>query len=188
MKSTRIVKNKLRQAKYRHFAKILAANFKQEPFKCLHNMELPLEDLDTTLYFCGVQPATICDPNIRGCNAVAKECTLFEPQYTKEELKEKWEDFFENSSIEVINKDFPDIAILMWVLEEDTSVERGLTDVADYFNPPPDPISISENKITIVSSEIEMPAEVALVPIQEPFFKLYSFIDSIKDILRRFWF
>lgn len=127
MKTERNIKNKLRQVKFRHIKRILKSNFKQTPFNCSHNMELDLEDKEVVLHVCGVQPAVVCDPEVRGCMEMARNCEFFEPLYDKDELKEKFYRFLEEADYSQISAEFPDIAMLLWVLDLEEDRDNNLT-------------------------------------------------------------
>lgn len=111
--------------------RILRANFSQKPSNCKHNMVLSIEDKGIRLQMCGVQNVVVCDPNIDGCRSMAKECALFEPHSTKEEIREEFNQALEEASFEEIMTEFPDVGTLMWVLDDPTLNQLGQEDPSE---------------------------------------------------------
>jgi hypothetical protein len=125
MRSEGQIRHQLKQVAYRHLQKRLRENFRQRPANCAHNVELVL---DTTtgafVGLCGVlnpdgtRRDVPCDARIPGCSEMASKCGLFHPLQTKAEVKADFNAILRSGDRGVIASQFPDIAALLWVLDE----------------------------------------------------------------------
>lgn len=124
MRTQRKVKYQLKQVIYRHLQKRLRVNFKKTAVGCSHNRETPLGDGFVRL--CGVMSAEGCPRNLP-CderldqNQTARDCPLWEPLQTRGEVKAGFQEIL-GSDRGVIASHFPDVAALMWVLDDDDDV------------------------------------------------------------------
>lgn len=118
------IRHQLRQVVFRHLQKRLKANFKQKPSTCSHNITMPLER-GVAVGLCGVMSAegvmrgSPCDLRIPGCHKMAKGCPLWEPLQTKDEVKADFNAIIQSGDRGVIASNFPDVAALLWVLDDD---------------------------------------------------------------------
>lgn len=125
MRTRAEVKQQLKQVTFRHLKKLLVENFKQRPDTCCHNREAVLdEDSDTVVYLCGhvnaegVPRNVVCDARVAGCLAMARECPLWAPLKTKQQVKDEFNEIVQSSNRGLIAKRYPDIAALMWVMDD----------------------------------------------------------------------
>lgn len=128
MKSEGSVRHQLSQVLFRYRKKMTMDGLAPLPHNCKHNLRLPL--LGKTLGACGYKEGTpeanrtVCDTNL--CPEQARTCPFFSPKYTPEELKEIFQHQFEDLLAKArlgdsgyLARNYPDIAALLWVLEED---------------------------------------------------------------------
>lgn len=119
MKSEGAIRQKLKQARFRHLKKILQADLSTLPINCEHNRILDLPDIEVSI--CSLY-ATVCDEQYGG-REIARECPKYQGRYEKEKLKEDFLLLMTESSIGTIAVEYPDIAALMWVLEDDDEID-----------------------------------------------------------------
>jgi hypothetical protein len=120
------IQQKLKQVIYRHRQKLLQENFKKAPQTCIHNGV----DLDVRLHLCRHPSQTMrvyCDPMALSCVELAKECQLWQPKSTKEEIKAKFGELM-GQKTSTIAAEYPDIAALKWTLQETGGEEIRLDD------------------------------------------------------------
>jgi hypothetical protein len=128
MRTQAQIRHQLKQVTFRHLQKRLRKLFKQRPTTCQHNREVPLDEDGSYVRLCGVLSPDgvprdlLCDPRIAGCNDVARECPLWEPLQTKDQVKAEFHAVVQSGDRGIIAADFPDIAALMWVLDDPNDV------------------------------------------------------------------
>ena len=125
MRSEGQIRYQLKQVTYRHLQRRLRDNFRQRPDTCAHNKALVLdESTGTSLGMCGLLsedgcPRDIpCDARLPGGSERARECPLWEPLQTKEQIKADFKELLQNPDRGVIAAQYPDIAALLWVLDD----------------------------------------------------------------------
>ena len=125
MRTRSQIKQKLKQATYRHLQKQLRANFKKKPSTCGHNRGVVLdEESGEEVRLCGytnergIPRNVVCDSRVPGCNAMARDCPLWTPCQTKEEIKDEFQAVVRSNDRGVIASEYPDLAALIWVLDE----------------------------------------------------------------------
>lgn len=127
MRTESKIRHQLRQVTFRHLQKRLKANFKKLPSTCASNREVELDE-GTSVFLCGVvngdgtMRGVPCDARIPGCKTMARECSLWTPLFGKDEVKAEFADIMESGDRGVIAAEFPDIAALLWVLDDDTAL------------------------------------------------------------------
>jgi|APSaa5957512622_1039677.scaffolds.fasta_scaffold00991_12 hypothetical protein len=139
MRSQSQIRHQLKQVAFRHLQKRLRALFKQRPDSCLHNYEAVLDlDNGNNVRLCGylngegIPRAVPCDDRIPGCTEMARECPLWAPIRTKDEVKAAFREILESDDRGVVAEHFPDIAALMWVLDDPKSIGSDLVlDLSD---------------------------------------------------------
>lgn len=120
MKTEGQVRQKLKQVTYRHLKKRLVANFKKSSCTCVHNalVDLDGEEVGVCIYnISNIPRGVLCDARFDN-DQMASECPIWEPMQTKEQVKEDFNKFLEESSLGEIASMFPDVAALMWVLDD----------------------------------------------------------------------
>jgi len=128
MRSQTQIRHQLKQVTFRHLQKRLRKLFQQRPETCLHNREVLLDECGSYVRLCGVLSPhgvsrdLLCDDRIARCNDVARECPLWEPLQTKDEAKIEFHEIVQSGDRGVIASEFPDIAALMWVMDDPTDV------------------------------------------------------------------
>jgi len=153
MKSEGKVRHQLAQVIFRYRKKMVAAELSPVAHNCVHNRRSAL--LGKTLGVCGYkegQPEAlrvVCDVNL--CPDVARACSFFQPRSTPEALKELFHLQLESLLAQAqhgqpgyLAHHYPDVAALLWVLEEDpqqTTALRLLEEEHDPNAAPSDPPS-----------------------------------------------
>jgi len=121
------IKHQLKQVIYRHLQRKLRALFKQKPCTCGFNQEILLGG-ESYVRLCGVTnsmgvPRNVpCDDRIPGCADMARECPLWEPKRSKEDVKAEYHDLIQSKDRGRIAAEYPDIAALLWVLDDSDDV------------------------------------------------------------------
>ncbi len=119
------IRQQLKQVTFRHLKKQLRELFKQRPTTCRHNRVVTLDEGEGTyVRLCGVLssdgiPRNIpCDDRLPGCSDMARECPLWGPLRTKAEVKAEFQEVMQSQDRGVIATAYPDVAALMWVLDD----------------------------------------------------------------------
>jgi len=117
MRSEGQVKHQLQQVLYRHLQKRLRANFKLRPGTCLYNQPV-LGSSGFSVDVCHYQETagTVCDVRIDPMRA--KACPHWEPHQGKEAIRAEFRDLIESGERGRIAVEYPDVAALLWVLNE----------------------------------------------------------------------
>lgn len=138
------IKKQLRQVTYRHLQKLLRDNFKKKPQTCAHNTRCVVEGNDTAVYVCGyIKPGghprnVLCDRRVPGCLDMARQCDLWSPAMSKDDIKDRFHGMVQSGDRGLIASKYPDIAALMWVLDGDSdlpSEEEVNAEVAEPSGP-----------------------------------------------------
>ena len=126
MRTETEIRQKLKQVQYRHLKKLLEANFKQRPCNCAYNeVHRPRNaqsgDPIGLCMYSAEHPddwqGVVCDEDFGGIRQ-ARECGLFKPHKTKLEIKSEFHDLMTNADIGEVAALYPDVAALMWMLDE----------------------------------------------------------------------
>ena len=132
------IKQQLKQVTYRHLQKRLRENFRQRPDTCGHNVEVMLDgSTGASVGLCGVMSVegvrrnVPCDARIAGCSEMARECPLFIPLQTRDEVKSEFYAIIQSGDRGVIASHFPDVAAMLWVLDVDPPTEAEIESHAD---------------------------------------------------------
>jgi len=117
------IRQQLKQVTYRHLQRQLRELFKRRPDTCLHNRGVKL-NADSSVHLCGVLDSdgtprcAPCDDRIPGCNEYVHECPLWEPLKSKQQAKAEFYEVLRSDERGVVASKYPDIAALMWVLDD----------------------------------------------------------------------
>jgi len=116
------VKQQLKQVAFRHLQRRLRENFRRRPESCCHNCPMLL-DGETSVRVCGLltsegKPRNIpCDSRLPGGPELARDCSLWEPLQSKDDIKRAFADLLRSEDRGFIAAQYPDIAALLWVLD-----------------------------------------------------------------------
>lgn len=162
MKPEGTVRHKLRQAQYRHLKRELRNGLSTKPENCGHNSVLELPG--ATLRICSLgspqEGYAPCDETYGGLEQ-ASRCPHFSCLHTPESIRREVKEFFTSSTPAQVALRYPDVAALMWVLEEgpgepEESLEEdaGPAPTEPSGPPPPTPLRIlQEASEEAISSE-----------------------------------
>jgi hypothetical protein len=118
MKTESEVAHKLKQVQFRHAKKEIIQLVSVNPDNCKHNRKLDLTGIGEVGFCfasgCPNQGKT-CD--FRFGNPAAK-CSSYEAMLTAEEARNTAKEFFKNSSPGEIAAKYPDVAALIWALDD----------------------------------------------------------------------
>ncbi len=105
------IKAKLRQAIYRRYKRVAGVLLRRQAESCAHRAIV--EGPDGYVSLCSRQCATVCAP---GAFDRSGECgDLFEYRWTKESLQEEFRREMAKPPADLMSE-YPDIAVLRWVL------------------------------------------------------------------------
>ncbi len=115
---------KIKQVKFRHLKRFLEDHLGRKSQNCLYNRS-------SLLSFQGQEAVCICGHafetndwvagacDVRVNPDLARTCDKYEAQHQKAELKKAFNNFLETSDIASIAKHYPDLAALLWVVDEE---------------------------------------------------------------------
>jgi hypothetical protein len=119
MKTEGSIKHKLKQVKYRIVQKAIRTSLSKKPCNCKHSGLVRGASGDDLFYVCLLDSdkpklweGTICD------QSVPPNCPFFKVEKTKEEVEQEIEDLLQSGDMGKIASMYPDIAALLWVLDE----------------------------------------------------------------------
>ncbi len=129
MKKAGEVGQKLKQVKFRHIKRELDKLLQTKSVNCRFNYFLKtgsknenklLSLLGGGVYICKCPDldSRICDSRLEDADA-AQNCSFFSLRHDKEKIKDSLKEFFKDRSVSEIAIRFPDVASLLWVLEDD---------------------------------------------------------------------
>ena len=125
------IRQQLKQVLYRHLQKKLRVAFRRHPRGCQHNQLVAL-DGQSKVGLCfhlapgGVEPRwTPCDERVlfKG-GYVHLTCPYYTPLKTKEALKTEFRDLLQSGDRGRIAAEYPDVAALLWVLDNQDLTEE----------------------------------------------------------------
>lgn len=149
MRSEGQIRQQLKQVAFRHLQKRLRENFRQRPDTCLHNGSVVLDaDRGHTVGLCSLvnsdgTPRNVpCDARIPGCSEMARQCPLWTPVQTKEEIKAEFTALLQSGDRGLIASQYPDLAALLWVLDTNQALPTAAeiheaTEKVEEEAPPP---------------------------------------------------
>ena len=137
MKNEGAIKHKLKQVRTRHLHKLLDTSLRKRPHNCIFN-ERQVGEGGVEIHVC-LKDMTVCDGRFEGVEK-AKGCPIFSPIKDKASLKDEFREFVDTASRAEIAFRYPDMAPLMWVLdnasESDESDEPFLDELTVVEEPP----------------------------------------------------
>jgi hypothetical protein len=108
---------RLKQVIFRHLKKKLKGLFKRHASRCIHNVA---PDEGHSLHVCNFTQNGICDSDVGYCQDQINTCKDYETRdiyLEKEGIKKEFRELL-LSDRSVIVQHYPDIAALMWVLDD----------------------------------------------------------------------
>ncbi len=132
MKSAGDVAHKLKQVQFRHAKKEIEQHLSRTPYNCAYQKQLDVKGLGRPLGFC-----THPEVGLKACDSASSElnraptCPKFTLRMSEQEARESVKAYFKESSPAEIAAKYPDVAALMWTLDD------------EEIEPPPEPFSIS---------------------------------------------
>jgi len=119
MKSESQIRHKLKQVLYRHLQKKIRGLFR--PSGCIYNVSGMFQE--QTVGMCNYgnrgKHIIVCDSRVEGCNQQAVDCSWFKPAQSKEDVKASFKELAGDLSKRgQLAFEYPDVAALMWVLED----------------------------------------------------------------------
>lgn len=131
MQSEGQVRQKLKQVAFRYLQRRLRENFRKRPATCIHNMTVILDEATNSgVGLCGFPSSdgllrnVPCDTRIPGCLVMAKTCSLWAPLQTREQIKAEFAALLQSGDRGAIASLYPDLAALMWVLDDTPTTEE----------------------------------------------------------------
>lgn len=119
MRSEGQVRHKLKQVLFRHLQKKLRLAFRRRPDLCLYNQTLESGQIQVAVCGHPERGGLLCDGRFQEGADRARECPLWEPRRGKEEVKAEFRDLVESQDRGAIAAEYPDVAAILWVLDED---------------------------------------------------------------------
>jgi len=114
------IRHKLKQAAYRHLKRHLEKHLKEAPENCIFSGFVEMPGLGSEVGVCthtDKDGDRLCDGRFNP--ELAANCPLFAHRKTKEAVKAEFHDFLGNSTIAAVAARYPDVAALLWVLQND---------------------------------------------------------------------
>lgn len=122
MRDESAIRHKFKQVCFRHLKKILRANFRKQPHTCKFNRMTPVGgDPTHQVGYCNHPDAVgkvLCDTRVDGCLESAQVCRRWIARQEKERIKRAFYDLVESKDRGRIASEYPDIAALLWVMDE----------------------------------------------------------------------
>lgn len=126
LRSSSQVRQKLKQAMFRHLQRELQDNFKTIPEGCFHNHFTSIGGSPERVGICRFEGALpddlvsprgkVCDTRVAGCVMQARACKGWSALRTNVEIKTDFRNLM-MAERGVIAARYPDVAALMWVLD-----------------------------------------------------------------------
>lgn len=130
------IRQKIKQAIFRRYQKAMQANFAEVPEKCRFFVLTSINGTGEKVGICRFSGQIIddvqnprgrvCDSRVSGCTVQAKACKHRTPIYTKEQVKEQISEIL--SDKQKIGWHFPEVAALMWTLDDDSDFDLSFLD------------------------------------------------------------
>lgn len=125
MRSRKEIKRKVKQVRFRHLKKLTRTGMSRRPCNCVYNVTIgdgtkpkePAIGVCTYKVLEGQSPDGICDEKFGG-TARAASCPVFEANRTAQEIRDEFDEFLRTATFGEIAYHFPDMAALLWVLNE----------------------------------------------------------------------
>lgn len=143
------VRQKLKQVLYRHLQKRLRDVFRRRPHTCFHNrtyrVQGEVEIGVCTFQIEGKPRLVVCDPRVLQGIEQAKACPWWTALRGKETVKAAFRDILETTDRGRIAAEFPDVAALLWVLD-DVEIKAAMAEAEKEVDALPDAALSWEDK------------------------------------------
>jgi len=141
MKGEGKVRHKLKQVLFRHLQKRIRALYR--PSGCIHNKPGVFHEqaLGMCQYSNRGKHQIVCDADVEDCIQHAAKCSWFKPVQSKEEVKAAFKELASDPNKRgQLAFEYPDVAALMWVLEDigDLDEYLDLEDPGEFVPETPD--------------------------------------------------
>lgn len=117
MKTAGAIRHQLKQIRFRHLKKLIEEGLATDSANCIHHRTVhpPLHHEPIGICFLPepISEDLVCGP-LR-----AHSCPYFDTQTTKEEIKADFKDFLATATLAQIAAEYPDMAALLWVLQDE---------------------------------------------------------------------
>lgn len=210
MKPEGQIRHKLVQVRFRHLKREIRGGLSRRPQNCSHNGTVASPSGPFGVCLLGSDKpdswnGTPCDERFGG-DVRAGKCPYFDCVRSKDEIKQDFNAFLYDASLPEVAEKYPDMAALLWVLEEDSppalppEVEDSEDGSVEPSPPPEEPTTPPEEPTTppvesiseaptdegddLVTREPFRPATWKLVVVSLLMF-FQSRINSLIDSVRR---
>jgi len=121
MKSSGAIRQQLKQVSFRHLKKLLKTRLRKDPVNCQFNVQIALPNGDD-VFVCAQKIAdgeflSVCDDRMPP--SPAPGCEIFKALGEKATIKAEFKEFLGTASLAEIAAEYPDMAALMWALEDE---------------------------------------------------------------------
>ena len=148
MKTEGRIKHKLSQVRFRHLKREVRNGLSRKSENCSFNgkIELPvLGQVGVCLHGAGTPDwnGGVCDGNL---DNRAEGCSLYQCLNTKERLKSDFDEFLKTSEFGAIAERYPDMAALVWVLDDMEETAREISEPTETLEEPKEEPVVQESK------------------------------------------
>lgn len=121
MRSQGQVRHKLKQVLFRHLQKKLRLALRRRPDTCAYNKVVGGDSIQVFACDCPESSGKLCDARLPVSLEQALTCPWWQSSKSKEELKAEFKQLIESPDRGAVAAEYPDVAALLWVLDEDVS-------------------------------------------------------------------
>jgi hypothetical protein len=146
MKTEGQVRRKLQQVTYRHLQRAVRTALSRRPENCENNRRVKLPVLGSEVRFCTViedvdGDFVPCDERHGGLEQ-AEKCSQFACASTKDSVRDDFTKFLRDSDVATIAAEYPDLAALLWTLDDTAPVLVEEPEAPEPTEPPIPPYNI----------------------------------------------
>jgi len=157
VKNEGAIRQKIKQITTRHLHKILDRNLRERPENCQFN-ETRKGEGTLGVQVCGYRDTPygqLCDRRFGGVE-VAKTCGYFSSHLSKQEMKDRFQHWLTTASMGEIAAKFPDIAALMWMLDDPNGQRNIELEIPEEESVDRPAVASATTEDMMVSSEVEL--------------------------------
>lgn len=157
MKTEGQVRHKLQQVTYRHLQRAIRTKLSRRPENCSHNRRVKLPVVGQQIRFCAVREdadgdSLVCDESHEGVEQ-ASQCLEFLCENTKDGVKTDFTEFLKGSDVASIAAEYPDIAALLWTLDDTDPISLDVGTGQEPTTPEANPPSLPPYEILYLHPE-----------------------------------